>query len=295
MSPISREREYARRRYEKWQSKQAVKLARQRRQRRVVIVSGAAVAVVLAISGVMFAFAGPDDATTSAAPVPSASPELSAPASASAQASASTQASAQTSASAAGPNPCPVPTVKPPASPQSFASPPDASLAQGKKWTFTITTSCGDIVAELDGAKAPRAVANAVFLSGKKFWDGSPCHRMAVKGLRMLQCGDPTGTGGGGPGYGFGPPENAPADSMYKRGVLAMARTGDLAKGQGSQFFLVFGDSPLDGAYTVFGNVTQGIDILDKIAAGGVTRPDARGTTAPVRKISILRTSVTPG
>jgi peptidyl-prolyl cis-trans isomerase B (cyclophilin B) len=73
-----------------------------------------------------------------------------------------------------------------------------------------------------------------------------------------------------------------------------MARTSDLAKGQGSQFFLVFGDSPLDGAYTVFGNVTKGMDILDKIAAGGVTPPDAGGTTAPVRKISILRTSVTP-
>lgn len=280
MSPISREREYARRRYEKWQSKQAVKLARQRRQRRVVIVSGAAVAVVLAISGVVFALTDSGPGTTTAAPVPTTSPEPSAASSAS---------------TSAGPNPCPVPTVKPPATPQSFASAPDASLAQGKTWTFTITTSCGDIVAELDGAKAPKAVANTVFLSGKKFWDGSPCHRMTVEGLRMLQCGDPTGTGTGGPGYGFGPPENAPADKIYKRGVLAMARTSDLAKGQGSQFFLVFGDSPLDGDYTVFGKVTKGLDILDKVAAGGVTEPDAGGTTAPIRKISIVRTSVSPG
>jgi peptidyl-prolyl cis-trans isomerase B (cyclophilin B) len=278
VSPISREREYARRRYEKWQSKQAVKRDRQRRQRRVMIVSGAAVAVVLAVSGVVFALTDSGPGTTAAAPVPTTSPEAS-----------------STPSTAAGPNPCPVPTVKPPATPQSFSSPPDPSLAQGKTWTFTITTSCGDIVAELDGAKAPKAVANTVFLSGKKFWDGSPCHRMTVEGLRMLQCGDPTGTGTGGPGYGFGPPENAPADNVYKRGVLAMARTADLAQGQGSQFFLVFGDSPLDGAYTVFGEVTKGLDILDKVAAGGVTAPDAGGTTAPIRKISIVRTSISPG
>jgi peptidyl-prolyl cis-trans isomerase B (cyclophilin B) len=291
VSPISREREYARRRYEKWQSKQAVKRARQRRQRRVVIVSGAAVVVVLAISGVVFALTGSDPDTTTATPAPTTSPEPPA-ASPDTSPEPSTTSSASTSA---GPNPCPVPTVKPPATPQSFTSAPDPSLAQGKTWTFTITTSCGDIVAELDGAKAPKAVANTVFLSGKKFWDGSPCHRMTVEGLRMLQCGDPTGTGTGGPGYGFGPPENAPADKIYKRGVLAMARTSDLAKGQGSQFFLVFGDSPLDGDYTVFGKVTKGLDILDKVAAGGVTEPDAGGTTAPVRKISIVRTSVSPG
>ena len=276
MSPISREREYARRRYEKWQAKLTVKQSKRRHQRRVVIVGASAVAVVLAISAAVMVFTGSgstSDPEASASPSPSVS--------------------ASRLAGLGRPNPCPTPTVKP-GPPQSFSAPPDASLAKGKKWTFTITTSCGDIVAELDGAKAPKAVANTIFLAGKKFWDNSPCHRMTVEGLMMLQCGDPTGTGTGGPGYGFGPVENAPADGLYKRGVLAMARTGDLQKGQGSQFFLVFGDSPLDGGYTVFGQITKGLDILDKIAAGGVTAPDASGTTAPVRKISILRTTVTP-
>jgi peptidyl-prolyl cis-trans isomerase B (cyclophilin B) len=278
VSPISREREYARRRYEKWQAKLTVKQSKRRHQRRVVIVGASAVAVVLAISGVVMVFT--DSGSTSDPAAASSSPSAS--------------ASAATSAStSAGPNPCPTPAVKP-GPPQSFPAAPDASLAKGKKWTFTIATSCGDIVAELDGAKAPKAVANTIFLAGKKFWDSSPCHRMTVEGLMMLQCGDPTGTGTGGPGYGFGPVENAPADKIYKRGVLADGSDGDLQKGQGSQFFLVFGDSPLDGGYTVFGQITKGLDILDKIAAGGVTAPDASGTTAPVRKISILRTTVTP-
>lgn len=283
MSPSSREREYARRRYEKWQSKQAVRLTRRRRQRKVAVISAGAVAVVLAVSGGVLVLTGSrsgSDSTAAASATATTSP---------------TASPGATTAVSAGPNPCPTPTVKPPATPQSFSSPPEASLAQGRTWTFTITTTCGDIVAELDGAKAPKAVANTLFLSGKKFWDGSACHRMTVEGLKMLQCGDPTGTGTGGPGYGFGPPENAPADNVYKRGVLAMARTSDLAKGQGSQFFLVFGDSPLDGDYTVFGRVTKGLDVLDKVAAGGVTAPDATGTTAPVRKISIVRSAVTPG
>jgi peptidyl-prolyl cis-trans isomerase B (cyclophilin B) len=275
VSPISREREYARRRYEKWQSKQAVKHARQRRQRRVALISAAGVAVVLTAAGVLLVVTGPDsgsDTTAAASATPSAS-----------------------GSSSAAPNPCPTPTVKPPATPQQFSAPPSPSLAEGKNWTFTINTSCGDIVATLNGAKAPKAVANAIFLSDKKFWNGSACHRMTVEGLKMLQCGDPTGTGTGGPGYSFGPVENAPSDGLYKRGVLAMARTSDAANGQGSQFFLVFGDSPLDGGYTVFGHITKGLDVLDKVAAGGVSAPDATGTTAPLRPISIVRTAVAPG
>jgi peptidyl-prolyl cis-trans isomerase B (cyclophilin B) len=291
VSPISREREYARRRYEKWQSKQAVKMAKQARQRRVAIVSAAGVLVVLVIAGLALAFTGgsSDDATTAT----EASPEVSASASADASSSAAASPSASASA-AAGPNPCPAPTVKPPASPQSFSKVPDKGLAQGKSWTFTLTTSCGDIVADLDGAKAPQAVSNAVFLSGKGFWNGSPCHRLGAEGLYMLQCGDPTGTGSGGPGYEFGPIENAPADNIYKAGTLAMARTQD-PNTQGSQFFLVFKDTQLGDGYTVFGHITKGLDVLTKVAAGGVATPGADGSGPPARAISIVKTTVTPG
>ena len=108
----------------------------------------------------------------------------------------------------------------------------------------------------------------------------------------MLQCGDPTGTGNGGPGYNWGPIENAPADDMYPAGTLAMARVGDQAESQGSQFFLVYADSkiPSDtaGGYTVFGKITAGLDIIQKIADGGV----ADDGTAPKRAVSIVGVTV---
>jgi peptidyl-prolyl cis-trans isomerase B (cyclophilin B) len=288
VSPISREREYARRRYEKWQSNLATKRERRRRQRRVVMMAGTIVAVVLVIAGTLLYiqnWASSSDTTTVAS-----SPSASASASASASGSASGSASAT---GTAGANPCPAPTVKPPATPAKFAAAPAASLAQGKSWKLTMVTSCGTIVATLDGAKAPKAVANVIFLSGKKFWDGSPCHRLSTSGLQMLQCGDPTGTGTGGPGYQFGPVENAPADGTYKRGVLAMARASS-QDSQGSQFFIVYGDSPIPCGYTVFGTVTQGLDVIEKVAAGGVSNPGSDGTGPPARAISIVSTSVTP-
>ena len=71
-------------------------------------------------------------------------------------------------------------------------------------------TSCGTIGLELYGDKAPQTVASFIFLSRKKYYDGSPCHRLTSSpALKVLQCGDPTGTGTGGPGYGYGI-ENAP-------------------------------------------------------------------------------------
>lgn len=299
MSPISREREYARRRYEKWQSKQADKRARQLRQRRRALIAGAGVAVVLIAGGTVLVFHGSDGdkpstalASPSASASPGSSPSAGSSASPGSSPSGTPSGSATASTAAAGPNPCPAPTVS--AGPaQSFPAPPDASLAQGKKWTMTFKTSCGDIVATLDGAKAPKAVANAIFLSGKKFWDGSSCHRLGSTGFPILQCGDPTGMGTGGPGYQFGPVENAPANNVYAKGVLAMARTTD-PNSMGSQFFFVFGNITIPGGYTVFGTVTKGLDIVEKVAAGGIGRPGPDGSGPPARAISIVSTSVTP-
>jgi peptidyl-prolyl cis-trans isomerase B (cyclophilin B) len=285
VSPKSREREYARRRYEQWQSKQAVKLEKRRKQRRAAILAGSAAAVVLvlAVSALLLKGGSKDDATTA-----SATPSTSASAGSSPAASVSASASAT-----AGPNPCPVPTVKPPATPQQFSTAPDAALAQGKSWKLTITTSCGPVVAVLDGAKAPKAVANAIFLSEKKFWNGSPCHRLGADGLFMLQCGDPTGTGSGGPGYQFGPVENPPSGGIYPAGSIALARSQSESS-QGSQFFLVFKDTQLSGNYTIFGKITSGLDVITKVAAGGVATPGQDGSGPPVRAISIVTTAVSP-
>ena len=124
----------------------------------------------------------------------------------------------------------------------------------------------------LDGAKAPQATANFIALAEAGFYNNNYCHRISNSGLYMLQCGDPNGDGTGGPKYTFGPNnENAPADGMYKKGVIAMANSGGDAT-QGSQFFIVFGDSQLSPNYAAFGTVTSGID---NIAALGALGDDA--------------------
>ncbi len=173
---------------------------------------------------------------------------------------------------------------------------PDKTTAQGKTYVATITTNCGDIELTLDGAKAPQAVASFVELARQSYWLNAPCHRLTTDGaLKVLQCGDPTGTGQGAPGYGFGV-ENAPADGAYPRGTLAMARTTDPDKGNGGQFFLVYGDSSLPDAngYSVFGTVTSGLDIVDKIAAAGVAPGGTSPTDGfPAAPISILAVAVT--
>jgi peptidyl-prolyl cis-trans isomerase B (cyclophilin B) len=173
---------------------------------------------------------------------------------------------------------------------------PDEKIAEGKTYVATVTTNCGDIELTLDGEKAPQAVASFLELSKQNYFLNAPCHRLVTdQSLKVLQCGDPTGTGQGSPGYGFAV-ENAPADGKYPRGTLAMARTSDPKKGNGGQFFLVYGDSTLpdpDG-YTVFGTVTSGLDIVDKIAAAGVAPGGASATDGfPAAPISILRVAVT--
>jgi len=149
----------------------------------------------------------------------------------------------------------------------------------------------------LDGAKAPQAVASFVFLAKKGFFDYTPCHRLTTQGIYVLQCGDPTGTGTGGPGYSYGPVENAPKNDVYPAGTIAMARQGGNASSMGSQFFLVYKDStiPSDaaGGYTVMGKITGGLDVLEKVAAGGVA--GGTGDGAPARAVSITGTTVAEG
>jgi peptidyl-prolyl cis-trans isomerase B (cyclophilin B) len=177
-----------------------------------------------------------------------------------------------------------------PASPQQFDAPPDKELAKDTTWVATMKTNCGPITLELDGAAAPQTVSSFLFLANKGFYDDVPCHRLVTTGIFVLQCGDPTGSGSGGPGYGYGI-ENAPEDGKYPRGTLAMARTSD-PQSNGSQFFMVYKetDLPTDGGgYSIFGKVTQGLDILEAIAKEGV----AADGIAPVQPVSILSLSVT--
>jgi peptidyl-prolyl cis-trans isomerase B (cyclophilin B) len=188
-------------------------------------------------------------------------------------------------------------TVKPPAKPKQFSAVPPASDAGGKNWKLNIKTTCGAVTIELDGKKAPQAVSAMLKLAKSGYFDNSPCHRLVTSGIYVLQCGDPTGTGSGGPGFHYGPVENAPKSNVYPAGTVAMARQPGNGTSMGSQFFLVYKEStiPSDsaGGYTVLGDITKGLDVVNKVAAGGVTGGASDGH--PVRAVSITSTSVSAG
>lgn len=274
MSTKKQERARARRRYEKLAAKQARRQARRERNRRVVAV----VAVVLVVVGGAVALARTVDTGGSA----TASSSAAASSSGSSASSASPSSSGQVTCSTAPPAPGTVGKL----------DLPSKKVAQGKTFTGVITTNCGNITVQLYGAKAPQTVASFVNLAQKQYWRNSPCHRLTTSGIYVLQCGDPTGTGSGGPGYTFGI-ENAPSNGDYPRGTLAMARTSD-PNSNGGQFFIVYKDSKLPtsgGGYSIFGKVTGGMDIVDHIAAAGVSGGGSDG--APAAPISILRVAVT--
>jgi peptidyl-prolyl cis-trans isomerase B (cyclophilin B) len=121
---------------------------------------------------------------------------------------------------------------------------------------------------EMDLSKTPCTAASIAYLANKKFYDNSSCHRL-VQEIFALQCGDPSGTGSGGATYRFAD-ENLPKDKLpaYHEGDVAMANTGQPGS-NGSQFFFLWSNSTLQGDYSLFGRVIEGMDIVKKVAAGG--------------------------
>ncbi len=180
------------------------------------------------------------------------------------------------------------PNAKP--SEQTFAAEPPLTIAKAA-YTATIVTNCGTIIATLDGAKAPHTVNSFAFLAGKHFFDNTSCHRLTTSGIHVLQCGDPTGSGSGGPGYTI-PDENL-IGATYTAGTLAMANTGQPHTG-GSQFFIVYGDTPLDPTYTVFGHITSGLDIINRVAAAGTDDANQPGDGHPNQPFVIKSFTVAP-
>jgi cyclophilin family peptidyl-prolyl cis-trans isomerase len=121
-----------------------------------------------------------------------------------------------------------------------------------------LSTDKGDIVMELFADKTPHTVNNFVFLANEGFYDGTIFHRVIAD--FMVQGGDPTGTGTGGPGYRFAD-EFHPSLKHSKSGIFSMANAGPGTNG--SQFFITHVPTPwLDGKHSVFGQVTQGMDVL---------------------------------
>ena len=191
----------------------------------------------------------------------------------------------------------PTPTATATASPTASAATqaPDPSVSESRTWNGQMLINTTGLRFTLDGKKAPQAVANFVTLVKKGFYRAISCHRLTTADIYVLQCGDPKGDGTGGPGYNWGPIENAPSDNVYKTGVLAMARVSDNGNSMGSQFFIVYKDStiPSDnvGGYTVFGQVTQGIDnLVQNVVSQGVAGGGSDG--APTNTTAITFISV---
>ena len=143
------------------------------------------------------------------------------------------------------------------ATPMKWNTPPQMSIDPDKKYTAVIETEKGDLVLELFAKDVPVTVNNFVFLARQGYYDSSTFHRV----LRdfMAQGGDPTGTGAGGPGYTF---PNEITAHKHVVGAISMAHSS-APNSNGSQFFICYQPQPtLDGGYSVFGQLVEGMDVL---------------------------------
>jgi peptidyl-prolyl cis-trans isomerase B (cyclophilin B) len=177
------------------------------------------------------------------------------------------QAGSASQANACNTDPRPLANVQAAQRNDYYTSPPEMTIDPTKIYRATIRTSRGDIELELDAADAPQTVNNFVFLGCQGFYDGLTFHRYEP-GF-VIQGGDPLGRGDGGPGYVVPAEIGLP----HVEGAVAMARLPDQVNPQrdssGSQFYITLASTPfLDGAYTVFGQVVGGMDVVQTIRAG---------------------------
>ncbi|MEV6927871.1 peptidylprolyl isomerase [Dactylosporangium sp. NPDC051485] len=181
--------------------------------------------------------------------------------------------------------------------------PPTNDVVKNGVKTMTISLGQGTVTAKLDPAKAPCTVNSFTYLASKNFFNNTPCHRVTDA---ILQCGDPSGTSTGGPAYRF-PNENVPSPlapsaepstdaapsaaagdkALYPKGTIAMAHSAQ-PDSNGSQFFLVFKDVQYPADYTIFGTITGGLDVLEKIGQTGTADGSADGKPKEDVKISSL-------
>jgi peptidyl-prolyl cis-trans isomerase B (cyclophilin B) len=248
-----RDRAAARARLEREMAVRADAAHKRRRTQTIVASAAAAVVVIGAVVWIAVATSGDESDPTVAA---SASPS---------------------GTGSAAPTTCEYKSVSEPPSPGGSAQPlppgakevgkPSPDVPRTGKQTMTLATSQGVIKIEMDLSKVPCTAGSFAYLAGKKFFDNTKCHRL-VPDIGALQCGDPVGDGTGGPTYRFGD-ENLPINRRpaYPEGVVAMANAGPDTNG--SQFFFVYKDSPLQGQYTLIGKITEGLDIIKKIGEGG--------------------------
>ncbi len=158
-------------------------------------------------------------------------------------------------------------------------------IDKNKTYTAKMKTTAGEMEISLNAAATPNTVNNFVFLAKKNFYDNVIFHRV-IKGF-MIQGGDPEGTGRGGPGYKF---DDEPFIGEYTKGTLAMANSGPNTNG--SQFFIMHADVPLQKDYVIFGKVTKGLDVVDKIATAPTTLGADGAMSSPVSPVKILSVEI---
>jgi cyclophilin family peptidyl-prolyl cis-trans isomerase len=160
------------------------------------------------------------------------------------------------------------------------------AIKETKMKKATLNTNYGKIVIEFYRDDAPKTVDNFVTLAQKGFYNGVTFHRV-IKSF-MIQGGDPTGTGSGGPGYKFNDEINKDSTiykTGYKKGIVAMANAGPNTNG--SQFFIMHQDYPLPPAYTIFGHVVEGQDVVDKIASVETDANDKPKSPVTINTVTI--------
>ncbi len=247
------------RRYTARQSVHSHQIARRRRDNIVAVASVVVVATLATLTQVFYFSSGPG------MPAPSASPASSSP----------------------------------PAANTNVGNVPAQSIAEARPWTGTLSLNDVKLGITLDGARAPQAASVFISLAKSNFYTGAgaDCFRLSnAVSLNILQCGSPDGAASGNIGYSYGPVENPPADGVYPAGTIAMARANSLYS-QGSQFFITYGPttlSPADGGYTVFGQITSGLDqFISQIAAKGViASANSTSDGAPVVSTKITQLTV---
>jgi cyclophilin family peptidyl-prolyl cis-trans isomerase len=180
-----------------------------------------------------------------------------------------------------------VPIASAQSEPQQWSAPPEITIDPNRAYSATIATNFGDIEIALFADETPLTVNNFVFLANAGFYDGVPFHRI-IKDF-MVQTGDPTGTGRGGPGYRFA---DEPVSRRYTKGIVAMANAGPNTNG--SQFFIVHAqDAGLPPSYTIFGEVLNGLDIVDAIASVPVGAGTGGERSVPEVPVAIEHVTIT--
>ncbi len=266
MAGQKRAKEVARAKYER---QQARRRQQERARRRNMLIAGGVGAVIVVV-GIVIAVMPESDTT--------ANPSPSAPASR---------------------PPAPVPTpsgiscssVDSGDKTEKYQNPDDMRLKPGS--AMTLDTNCGSVTFSLDVAKAPKSSNALAFLADKGWYNNGNCPRLAVEGIFVVQCGAGKSDGSGSPGFTIvdeNKPKAGPGGAAsYPRGTVAMANRGPNTAS--SQFFIVYKDTVLAPDYTIVGQVTSGLEVIEYVASQGVSGDSQNPSDGPPAQPLVIKTA----